>query len=106
MKTYKERLEEYLGPVSEGETRVYVPSSDDILTLDDVLASIREALKTNFSVTLWTYERSNKEIVELHEVLSEHGIIHYWDEIMDAFNCFKSSDDMDMFLKEIGKKDN
>jgi hypothetical protein len=95
--TYEERLNEYLGPVNEGETRYFgIPDGD-------IVAHIKKHLEGNYSVALWTYECPEEQIKENDKVLTEAGIVHYHDKIMDGFVCFNSEEDMNHFRSDIDK---
>jgi len=94
-KTYKERLDEYLGPPQEGEKRVYDVKRESICQ------TIKDALKTNFEVTLWTYECHQDQIKEDDYLLTKEGIVHYHDKVMNGFLCFRTESDMIAFQKRI-----
>ena len=94
-KTYEERLEEHLGPATEGEHRIFG------LGETELIATIKENLKNSFSCTLWTFEHPAEQIREEDELLTREGIVHCYDEVIDAFLCFNSVKDMNKFYLRI-----
>lgn len=89
--SYEDEINERLGPVQEGEKRVFGVTDEDLIQI------IKDALVDNFSVTIWTYLYPDEQIAETDVWLSAEGIVHYYDEVMEAFNCFRSQEDMDHF---------
>lgn len=99
MSTYKERLDAYIGHEPyEGEKRYYgIPN--------DVLAKfIKKNLEGNFSVNLWTFELTEEQIAADEKMLTEAGIVHYYDDVIQAFICFNNETDMKDFRKNVMKE--
>ena len=95
--TYEERLNERLGPLNEGEKRYFgIPDGD-------IVAHIKKHLEGNYSVTLWTDECPEEQIADNDKALTEAGIVHYHDKIMNGFICFNAEEDMKHFRSEIDK---
>ena len=95
MNSYTKRLKEYIGPTEEGRSDFFD------LTPEESIKMIKEKLKENFSCNLWTYEWSNEEINIADKELTEAGIIHVYDELMNCINCFKSEEDMKTFYLKL-----
>lgn len=93
--SYEDEINERLGPVHEGETRIFG------VTDEKLIQTIKDALVDNFSVTIWTDDYPDEQICETDVWLSAEGIVHYYDEIMQGFNCFKTQEDMDRFREKI-----
>lgn len=58
---------------------------------------IKDKLKTNHSCSLWTFEWPDKEIGITDKELTDAGIVHCFDEVMDALVCFQSEQAMKDF---------
>lgn len=95
---YTERIKAHIGKAPEGRLDFFD------LTREDSIKLIREKLKDNFSCNLWTFEWTNAEIKEADKALTEAGIVHVFDEITDAINCFKSETDMQNFYNNLRKQ--
>ena len=78
---------------------VYVKNTEKYIR--QCIEKIKEGLKTNFSVNLWTLDMSNEEIGYAVSLLKKEKIVHVFDEVMDAINCFQSEEDMFSFYKKI-----
>lgn len=68
-----------------------------------LISVIKEKLKTNFSVTIWTEGLTDEQIMENSNNLNEAGVTHYYDKVMNAILCFRSKEDMNYFKKELEK---
>lgn len=95
---YTERLKKHIGEAPEGRTDFFD------LTREESINMIKEKLKDNFSCNLWTLEWSDAEIEDTDKALTEAHIIHVYDEIMDAINCFRSVKDMKGFYDRMRKE--
>jgi hypothetical protein len=95
MDAYTQRLKEYIGEPEDGRTDYFN------LNIRQCIEKIKEGLKTNFSVNLWTLDMSNEEIGYAVSLLKKEKIVHVFDEVMDAINCFQSEEDMFSFYKKI-----
>ena len=72
----------------------------DDATDEEIVNHIKEQLKGNYSVTLWTWGLSEWQIHQDDKLLTEAGIIHYHDVMMNGFNCFNTEEDMNSFRKK------
>ena len=89
---YTKRIKERIGENVDGRT--------DYFDLDhkQTINMIKEKLAAgNFSCTFWTFEWGEKQLAQVDEELTKEGIVHCWDEVMDAFVCFNSVEDMKNF---------
>lgn len=55
----------------------------------------------NFSCNLWTFNWNDEKIGNVDELLTQEGVVHCWDELMDAFICFGSERDMRDFYTRL-----
>lgn len=94
MSSYTDRLKEYIGK-SDGREDHFNLKKDEIIPL------IKDKLKTNYSCNLWTFEWSNNEIDIADRELTEAGIVHCFDEVMDALVCFQSEEAMEDFYVKL-----
>ena len=92
-----EEMNEVLGEPIEGERREMVSGADE------AIRTIKESLKTNFSVTVWTRGWTEDEIINESRFLTENGIVHCWDEHIDAILCFRSTEDLVGFYERLKK---
>ena len=95
--TYTQRLQRHLGPREEGEMRIFGLGSKDLIS------AIKTNLKNSFCCTLWTYEHPIEQIKEEDILLTKEGIVHCYDEVLDAFLCFNSKEDMIGFYEKLKK---
>ena len=93
--TYTDRLKEHIGPAPEGRTDYFH------LTHKQSIEMIKEKLNTNFSCNLWTLEWSDSELRFVDEELTNEGIVHCFDEVLDAFMCFRNETDMKKFYDKL-----
>ena len=96
-KTYTDRLKEYIGPATEGRTDYFH------LTHKQSIEMIKEQLKDHFNCNLWTFEWSEDEMKFVDGELTKEGIVHCYDEIMDAFICFRTESEMKGFYDNLRK---
>jgi hypothetical protein len=52
---------------------------------------------------LWTYEHPIEQIKEEDLLLTKEGIVHCYDEVLDAFLCFNTREDMIGFYEKLKK---
>lgn len=90
-----EEMNEVLGEPIDGERREVVSGADKLLE------TIKESLKTNFSCTIWTHGWSEDETIKESRFLTENGIVHCWDKNMNAFLCFRSTEDLVGFYEKL-----
>lgn len=55
----------------------------------------------NFSCNLWTLNWDDEKIGNMDKLLEKEGIVHCWDEVIDAFLCFNSERDMKDFYTRL-----
>jgi hypothetical protein len=94
---YTKRLKEHIGPVQEGRTDYFN------LTHKQSIEMIKEGLKTNFSCNLWTVEWPEFQLKMVDNELTKEGIVHCYDEVFDAFICFRNESDMKGFYDKLRK---
>lgn len=73
----------------------------DDATDEEIVNYIKENLKDNYSVTLWTWGLSEWQIHQDDRILTEAGIVHYHDITMNGFNCFNTEEEMNDFRKKV-----
>ncbi len=95
MDVYTQRLKEHIGEPEDGRTDYFN------LNIRQCVEKIKESLKTKFSANLWTLNMSSEEIGYAVSLLKKEKIVHVFDEVMDAINCFQSEEDMFFFYKKI-----
>jgi len=98
MSEYSERIKEYIGPPTNGRKDYFDLSREESIKL------IKEALKTNFAVNLWTFEMPKEQIDSIHEELDAENIVHYWDATINSFICFRTVEDMKGFYEGLKKE--
>lgn len=99
MKRFKtlEDMNEVLGEPVDGERREIVEGPEE------AVRTIKESLKENFSCTVWTHGWTENEKIHESRFLTENGIVHCWDKNMDAFLCFRSTEDLVGFYERLKK---
>lgn len=90
-----EEMNEVLGEPVEGERREVVSGPDE------AIRTIKESLKTNFSVTIWTHGWTEDEKINESRFLTENEIVHCWDKYIDAILCFRSTEDLVGFYENL-----
>lgn len=73
----------------------------DDATDEEIVNHIKENLKDNYSVTLWTWGLSQDEINYDEKMLTDAGIVHYHDTTINGFNCFNTEEEMNNFRKKV-----
>jgi hypothetical protein len=96
--TYTDRIKERIGESVDGREDYFD------LTHEESINLIKEKLKNNFSVNLWTFEWPNEQIAEVDKQLYKENIIHCWDEVFDSFVCFNTEEDMVGFYWKLRKE--
>lgn len=90
-----EEMNKVLGEPIDGEKREVVSGADELLE------TIKESLKTNFSCTIWTHGWSEDDKIHESRFLTENGIVHSIDEHIDAILCFRSTEDLVGFYEKL-----
>ncbi|MBR4589766.1 MAG: hypothetical protein IKO36_03795 [Bacteroidaceae bacterium] len=94
-----EKIGELYGEPVDGEIReVYSGNGEGFI------AYLRKVLENNFSVTIYTGGWSVEEKLEEAKMLAREGFSYCWDEVMDAFVCFRSEDDLKNFYLDLKEK--
>lgn len=94
-----EQMDEVLGAPADGESRMILRGREE-----DLKKKICELLETNFSVTIWTKGWTEEEIIAESRMLEEWRIVWCWDEMMEAFLCFRSEEDMMGFYQKLAEE--